>query len=216
MSGIEPIVIVGCGGFGREVLDVVEALNSIRPTFQVAGFLDDLHDGSDDVVARRGVPVLGPVAMMGELGHRYAIGIGSPVARASIDRAVTEAGVEALTLVHPSATVGGDNRIAPGAVICSGARITTNVTVGRHLHLNLNSTIGHDCVVGDHVTVNPSVNVSGNVHLGDRVNMGTKSVVIPGIAIGEDAVIGAGAVVVRSVPAGVTAVGVPARPRSAA
>lgn len=216
MTAPEPIVIVGCGGFGREVLDVVEAINAVRLTYRVVGFLDDRYREESEMVARRRVPVLGPVSMLAALGHHYAIGIGSSADRAVIDGAATASGLEAVTLVHPAATIGGDNRIAPGAVVCSGARITTNVTVGRHLHLNLNSTIGHDCLVGDHVTINPSVNVSGNVVLGARVNMGTKSVVIPGITIGEDAVIGAGAVVVRPVPAGVTAVGVPARPLHAA
>lgn len=212
MPAPEPIVIVGRGGFGREVLDVVEAINEVARCFEVVGFVDDRFDEPDEVADRRHIPTLGPVSALAELGRRYAIGIGSTADRAAIDAAATAAGLEPVTLHHPWATFGGDDRVGPGSVVCSGARVTTNVSVGRHLHLNLNSTIGHDCVIGDHVTINPSVNVSGNVTLQDRVNMGTKSVVIPGITIGADAVVGAGAVVVRDIPAGATAVGVPARP----
>lgn len=210
--GPEPIVIVGIGGFGREVLDIIEAINAVEPAFVVQGFLDDRY-GEDGLAAElRGLELLGPVEAIGDLGRRYTIGIGSTAHRALVDARATEAGLEPLTLVHPAATIGSVNEIAPGLVIAAGARITTNVRVGRHLHLNLNSTIGHDCVIGDHVTVNPSVNISGNVTLGDRANLGTKSVVIPGVSVGADTVVGAGAVVIRDLPASVTAVGVPARP----
>ena len=38
---MERLVIVGCGGFGREVADVVDAINEIAPTFELLGFADD-------------------------------------------------------------------------------------------------------------------------------------------------------------------------------
>jgi len=55
------------------------------------------------------------------------------------------------------------------------------------------------------------------VHLGKRAYIGTGAVVINGtqenpIVIGDDAVVGAGACVTKTVPAGLTVVGVPAKP----
>jgi maltose O-acetyltransferase len=47
--------------------------------------------------------------------------------------------------------------------------------------------------------------------LGDNVWLGGGAVVCPGVSIGEDTVVGAGAVVTRHLPAGVVAVGTPAR-----
>lgn len=49
------------------------------------------------------------------------------------------------------------------------------------------------------------------VTIGDNVWLGGGVIVCPGVTIGEDTVVGAGAVVTRDLPAGVLAVGNPAR-----
>ena len=36
-----PLVIIGAGGFGREVLELVLDINAAAPTFEFLGFLDD-------------------------------------------------------------------------------------------------------------------------------------------------------------------------------
>jgi maltose O-acetyltransferase len=45
----------------------------------------------------------------------------------------------------------------------------------------------------------------------DNVWLGSGAIVCPGVTIGENTVVGAGAVVTRDLPAGVVAVGTPAR-----
>jgi maltose O-acetyltransferase len=47
--------------------------------------------------------------------------------------------------------------------------------------------------------------------VGDNVWLGGGAILCPGVSIGDDTVVGAGAVVTRSLPAGVVAVGTPAR-----
>jgi maltose O-acetyltransferase len=49
------------------------------------------------------------------------------------------------------------------------------------------------------------------ITIGDNVWLGGGAIVCPGVTIGDDTVVGAGAVVTRDLPAGVVAVGVPAR-----
>ncbi len=100
-----------------------------------------------------------------------------------------------------------------GCILTAGARVTTNITLGRHTQLHVNCTIGHDSVLDDFVSVYPGATVSGNVHLAEGVTIGTGANVLPGVTVGAGAFVGAGAVVTADVEPGVTVVGVPARSR---
>jgi sugar O-acyltransferase (sialic acid O-acetyltransferase NeuD family) len=208
---LRSLVIIGAGGHGREVLDVVEAINAVEPTYKVLGFLAD-GDGAHEPLARRSAKILGPSSLVDSLDADYVVAIGNPVARAEIDRRCMSKGLLSPILIHPAASVGSDVHLGPGSVVMAGARITTNVVAGRHLQVNVNATISHDGRIGDYVTISPGCNISGNVELGDSVYLGTGCVVIPGIRIGANTMVGAGAVVIRDLPGDVTAVGVPAKP----
>lgn len=205
------LAIIGAGGFGREVLDVVEAVNAAREEWSFVGFFDD---GAPDEgrLAARNVQHLGGTERIASLDAYYSIGIGTGLVRQRLDEQLRQAGRPSAVLVHPSATCGGVVALGDGAIVTAGVRITTNVSLGRHVHVNINSTIGHDCQIGDYVTINPGVNVSGEVTIGKRVMLGTGSAVLQGLSLGDDCIVGAGAVVTRDVPSGATVVGVPAKP----
>jgi len=203
-----PLVIVGAGGFGRECLDIVEALNELGAGLDMLGYVDD-GGGDEELLRRRGVACLGPVSSApADVGYVIAIGDGD--ARERIDRELTDRGVSPVVLVHPQATVGSDCRIGPGTVLNTGARVTTNITLGRHVQLHANSTVGHDATLEDHVSVFPGATISGSVTLERAVTVGTGANILPGIRVGARAFVGAGAVVTRDVEAGATVVGVPA------
>ncbi len=212
-------VVIGAGGFGREVMDWFLAWagrqNDDKPEWTFAGFLDD---GRPDEarLGRLGAKHLGPLSMLRAMPDvAFYIGVGDPSTRRRI-AAEAEAlgGTAGPPIIHPTAVVGSDVQIGAGSIICPLVSMTTNIRVGVHVHLDRKTTVGHDTVIGDFVSVNPGATISGDVHLDHGVMIGTNAAINQGLSIGAGSVLGAGAAAVRDIPAGVVAVGVPAKPRA--
>ncbi|WP_394214974.1 sugar O-acetyltransferase [Brachybacterium vulturis] len=107
----------------------------------------------------------------------------------------------------------------------------SNVTLGARTFVNYHLTaadvapitIGDDCQIGPNVQLLTPIHPTeprprrerweraAPIVIGDNVWLGGGVTVLPGVRIGDNAVIGASAVVTRDVPAGVVAVGNPAR-----
>jgi sugar O-acyltransferase (sialic acid O-acetyltransferase NeuD family) len=210
-SGLTPLVIIGAGGFGREVFGLVRDINAAAASFDFLGFLDD-GEVDAHLLERLGASLLGPSSRLADLPASYVIGIGTPGPRRRIDAVARSWGRTAAILTHPSATIGNDVQIGDGAVIAAGARLTTHIGVGRHAHINLNCTIGHDAIVEDFATLYAGVHLGGGVVVEEGAALGTGCVILPNVRVGRGAVVGAGAVVVRDVAPDTTVVGTVARP----
>lgn len=212
------IVIVGAGGFGREVLTLIRDINEATPTtWDFVGFL--AAEAPDPSMLRRiDATYLGSDTdeqLLASLhGCHCVVAIGSSSVRRDVTARMLTAGLVPATLVHPSAVIGEDVELGGGTVICAGSVLTTNIRLGAGVHVNLLCTVGHDCVLGDFATLAPGVLISGNVTLADGVYMGTNSSTIQGVSIERTTTVGAGAVVTRNVGEGLTVVGAPARPIS--
>lgn len=210
-GGRRPLVIVGAGGFGREVVDIVDAIEAQAPAAELLGFLDD-GEVRADLLRRIGVRLLGETSLLQRLDVDYVIGIGAADPRRRIDGLACGWGRTAATLVHPAASMGRDVRLGEGAIIAAGSRMTTHIALGRHVHVNMNCTIGHDTVIEDYATLFGGVVVGGGCLIGAGSTIGSGAIILPGVHVGEDAVVGAGATVVRDVAPGTIVVSPAARP----
>ncbi len=212
----EALVVLGASGFGRETLDVVDALNRQGPRYRLLGVLDDgPSEANLERLRARGVPYLGRIEDFDRSGRegitRFVVAIGSPPVRERVAGMAMQCGLLPTSLVHPTASIGTQCEVGAGAIICAGVLVSTNVRMGSHVHLNPGSIVGHDSVLGSFVSVNPRAVVSGDCLIEDLALLGAGSVVLQGRRVGRRAVVGAAACVVHDVPADHTARGVPAR-----
>lgn len=210
----EDLIVIGAGGFGRETLDVAEAINasSRQPVWRILGVVDDAPSEINLLrLKERSVHYLGRISdSLSDLRVKAALGIGNPLARRAVRGSMAASGALPATLIHPTAVLGSRTHVGAGTVICGGTIVGTNVHLGEQTHLNPHVVIGHDTRLGDFVSVNPNATVSGECTIGDGVLIGAGAVVLQGVAVGQRALIAASACVVRDVRPGTTVKGVPA------
>lgn len=206
-----PLIIFGAGGSGRDLLEIVRALQRTGADLDFLGFIDDTEPDAARL-ARVGTRWLGDSTALGDLprGTAYVIGIGDGRTRQAVAPRLIAAQLTPLTLVHPAATIGDDVQLGAGTIVAAGVRITTNVRVGAQVHLYANVTVGHDAVLGDYASVYPLAAISGDVTLGPAATVGSTACVNQGLTVGENAYVASGAAVIRNVGAAVLVAGVPA------
>lgn len=204
------LLIVGAGGFGREVLSWASDINRNRDRWEVGGFLDSNPTVLEGFGAH--APIVGdPLTYIPAENDLLVCAIGDPQTKLGICRGLKERGGRFFTLIHPTAVFGLDCKLGEGCLFCPGAVATTNVTLGDFVALNVHATVGHDAVIGEGCTLNAHCDVTGGAILGEGVFLGSHAVILPGATVGEYAVVGAGSVVLKSVRPRTTVVGVPAR-----
>jgi sugar O-acyltransferase (sialic acid O-acetyltransferase NeuD family) len=208
MSEIKPLVIVGGGGFAREVIWLA---SECRDQWQPHAILDDNPTTHGNSICE--VPVKGPIDSWDKYPDAwFIIAVGSPrTKKVIVQRMEAKGKPRFATLTHPSVLQSSYVSVGEGSIIAAGSILTTQVNLGKHTIINLASTIGHDVVMGDYCTIAPQAAISGNVTIGDGVEFGTGSIIIQGVSIETGAFIGAGALVSKNIPSNVLVVGSPAR-----
>ena len=203
------IVLIGCGGHGKVVLDAVRQESRHR----VVGFLD--ADPATHGTKVHDVDVLGGPNLLDRLTARkirgVIVAIGDNRTRANYAAESEASGLELVSAIHPRAVVAPSATIGRNVVIAAGAVVCVDATIGDGTIVNTAAVVDHECVVGRHCHIAPGTRLAGRVAVGDYAFVGLGATVIQCLTIGERATVGAGAVVRTDVPAGATVVGVPAR-----
>jgi sugar O-acyltransferase (sialic acid O-acetyltransferase NeuD family) len=211
-KNMEEILIIGAGGFGREVLWTINDCNQINDKYSIIGFIDDdksLHGQKID-----GIPVLGGLEWFDNNYKKSVscvITVGDSIQRGKIVKQLEKNDPTYTNIIHPTVIFSKLVTIGEGTIIQAGSILTVNIKIGKHVHINIDSTIGHDSNINDYVTINPGVHINGKTQIGNSVNIGSGAVMKQEIKIGARSIIGAGSVLLEDVLEGSLYVGVPAK-----
>jgi|TARA_B110000467_G_C18223073_1_gene424182 sugar O-acyltransferase (sialic acid O-acetyltransferase NeuD family) len=209
---IKKIIIIGTGGFGREVLWTIKDCNKQSKKYEILGFIDDNRTLVNTKIEN--LPVLGTtdwILSNSKIDISYVIGIGDCKSRENIINKLKNKNIRFETIIHPSVIKSESVKIGEGSIIQAGCILTINVVIGKHVHVNIKSTIGHDCVIKDFVTINPGVHVNGGISIGKGSFIGSGVIMKDEIKIGNESVIGAGTVLIKDVPESSLVVGNPGK-----
>ncbi len=204
------IAIIGAGGHGRVVLDILRNNHQ----FDVVGFIDSnsqLHGSYID-----GIPVLGDMAELEFFAGRgiggAIVAIGDNETRCRFARIVSSYGISLINAIHPSASIARTALVGKNVVIAQGANICAHAKIEDSVICNTGCIIDHESLISEGAHICPGTKLAGHVLVHEKAFIGIGSTVIQNITIGQSATVGAGAVVLDNVLPETTVVGVPARP----
>jgi sugar O-acyltransferase (sialic acid O-acetyltransferase NeuD family) len=212
MKQLQPVYIVGAGGFGREVFAWTQHHPLVDEEWTIAGFIDDNHEA----LANYNYPVRVVSNLEGCLNMDFPrslmlLAIGDPKIRRRLALRLAEAGHEWMSLVHPSAVIGENVQLGKGCIVCPHCMLSCDITLGNGVIVNAHSSIGHDVVVGDWTTISGHCELTGCCAVGEAAFFGCGSHVLPHVNIGDGAHVGAGSIVLQAVPPNTRVFGNPAR-----
>lgn len=193
------VIVVGAGGFGREVHHWLSSCLS-PDDFTFKGFVDQ----KSDALAGFGLSerVIGhPDHYQPDLDDRFVLAIGDMASRRRTVESLLSRGANFVSVVHPSAVVARSATVGSGAVIYPYAVVSNNAILHDYAHLSLFASVGHDAHVGRYCLLAPYATVNGFSILEDEVYMSTHSTVVPEKRVGRNSTISANSAVLQDAPA---------------
>jgi sugar O-acyltransferase (sialic acid O-acetyltransferase NeuD family) len=206
------LIIVGAGGFGREVLCYANDIETNGCDWKVYGFLND--DEYADALDNYNVPysIIGSIkGYIPQDDDVFVCAIGDPKAKLQICKSMKARGAKFISLIHPTAYIGQRVKWGEGLIVAPRANIGPDVKLGDFVTINTNSVLGHDTDVGEGTTFYGYDVIAGKCIIEEGVSVYLNAALAPGIKIGKNVKIGIGSVVVKSVKADVTVFGNPAK-----
>ncbi len=168
------VAIVGAGGYGRLVLDVLISAGSEA---LILGFYDDAHAVIPSRV--RGFPVLGDIAMLKSMLSiepvHVIVAITDNAARLRIANSIRGLGGRFIKAVHPMAYISDEAELGDGTVVGAGSVVQPDAVVGSHCYLGPRSVLDRDAEIGAGAWISAGAVVGPGARVGARAILGQNS-----------------------------------------
>lgn len=190
------VIIIGAGGHGKVVADIVRKSNDI-----VYGFLDDDEDCDTEL--------LGQVIDCEKYSDKYFfVAIGDNIIRKKNLECYPD--FKYYTAIHPNAIISENVVIGEGTCVMANAVINDSAQIGNHCIINTHATVEHDDVIEDFVHISPGATLCGTVHVGECTWICAGATVKNNTTITSNCIIGMCAAVLHDIDEAGVYVGIPA------
>lgn len=210
---MKQLIIIGAGGFAREVCDMLPSMRGFCDEWRFKGFLDGTARLEESAYKILQAPVLGDIASYRIQNEDvFACAIGDPLVKEQVTHIVEEKGGKFINLIHKTATISDSAVLGTGNILCKYSSVNANAWLGNYIMVNNFSQIAHDAKIGSYTSIMCYVDITGGVIVGEKTFWGSGARALPHSKIGAKSLIGAGSLVLKRVNEGQHVLGVPAKP----
>lgn len=197
------MVIFGCGGHARSIVNVLYECNENMDLLLV----DEQAQNSEVIWGHKVERIY---SLKSE--DDYIIAVGDNKKRKELFINLNKQGKgNCVSVISVNSHIGIEAKIGKGIFIATNSYIGPQAIIGDNSIINTGSIIEHEAVIGSHTHIAPHVTICGRTQIGDNVFCGAGSTVIDKITVCNNVVIGAGAVVTENIMYPGTYIGIPAR-----
>ena len=207
------LVIIGTGGFAREIFWHAQMSSGFDSEWTFKGFLD----GDVKLAAEEYAKLPEDGKVLGDVdGYEidaddvFTCAVGIPSVRKKLIEKILARGGKFINIISERATIFAGSSIGNGIIIGLNSGFSDHVDFGDFSVVNNFTGLGHDVKVGKYSCIMSQVDICGNAQIGDEVFIGSHSTVLPNVKIENGAYVGAGSVVLKRVRAGTKVIGNPA------
>ena len=205
------LVIIGVGGFAREVYWHAQESIGFETEWNIKGFLDGDIRLLAEEYQKLSAPLLGDIdTYEAQKDDVFICAIGAPLVRRKLITKVKDKSWKFINLIHKTAIIQGNTKLGVGIIMCPHTHINDNATMGNHVVLNAGSGLGHDSSVGDYSCLMGNAELMGYARAGEGVYFADGAAALPHSVIEDDVYIGCRSVVFKHVRKGKKVFGNPA------
>jgi len=205
--------IIGSGGMAQEVAQLIDDINDYSDIniYKLVGFIDK---GILGTKIYNNYSIVGDDEFIMDIDYNIniIIAIGNPLIRRKVyEKFKLNEHIYFPIIIHPSVNIKGIKSIGEGSIIQRNTTLTTNITIGKCVFINIGCVVGHNDIIDDFCSIMPNVAIAGNVHIKQSTLIGIGSSIIEHTTIEANNIIGAGSVIIKDTIPNCTIVGVPGK-----
>ena len=210
---VKHLIIIGCGGFAREVYWHAQDSLGYNIDWDLKGYLDgDIKLDADDY-EKLELPVLGDIDSYDpEPDDVFICAITVPYARKRLVGKMMAKGAKFFTLVHRTAIVHGNVQLGKGVIVTPRVSIHDHAQVGDFTIINICTGVGHDACIGNYVDIMGGASITGHARIDDEAVIADGACIVPKAHVEQGAYVGTRSLVLKRVKAGTKVFGIPAMP----
>jgi sugar O-acyltransferase (sialic acid O-acetyltransferase NeuD family) len=204
------LAIIGAGGLGRDLLELVRQVNEIENRWDEIAFINN-GEPADDIEGLK-------VYALEDFGEKYKsdnaeaiVAVGEPWLRQKIFKDIKDNNLGMPTIIHPNVHVPESALIGKGTIISQGGFVGNNCHIGENVLLMANAIVGHDNVIEEGSIVSANCHIGGMSWVKEYAYIGAGAVIKESIRVGKFSIVTMGSAVFNDVSDEMMVMGCPAR-----